>query len=733
MSRRSLRHPFGGGHLYPKPASTRRAPRRVPSRQPRIRPRKSVNVAALVASPEEHQTRPSVRVTVVGVVVALLFGVLLLRLWTLQVIDAKSYAAIVNTNSLRVVPVAAPRGLIVDRNGVELVGNTPVQQILLSRTEYAADPSIVGKVANLVGTTPQAVLADLNDNQYSPYEPVPVMNDAPQATVEFLQAHQSEYPGVTWATVTQRSYPQGGETATHMLGYVGDITGAQLAQLSSQGYTQSSQIGQSGLEAQYEHYLRGVPGREVLEVNAQGDPLGVVRRTAPQQGDTLVTNIDLNLQQEVQNALVADIMSDRNTPDQADGGVHPAATSGAAIVLDPQNGQVLAMASYPTYDLNQWVGGISTANYDAIKASGSENNLAIQGLYAPGSTFKLFTATAALEDGVISPGTYVDDTGVFTVPNCTEGCSFTDDQHVANGEVDLPSALTESDDYYFYSLGYDFWRDRASLGPEAIQQVGEQFGLDSYTHIDLPDENVGHIDSPSIEEKLYQTDPKDFPYGNQWGAGDNIEMAFGQGGTVFTPIQLATAYATFANGGTRYQPQVASAVVSPTGKVVATFAPKVLGHVNIPPSVSGPILQGLQGVVADKGGTANQTFEGTAPPYDENALPVAGKTGTASAPHAGEEPTAWFVSFGPVGNPQYVVLCVVNQGGYGAQAAAPAVKAIWQYLQTNPVGPLSLPTAAHPATPTAPAPNPPAGTPPPTTTTTAPPATTTTSAPGRSG
>jgi penicillin-binding protein 2 len=717
VSRHTWRHPFRGNHRYPKPATSRRKAPRRPPRQPRLRPRKSVNVAALVAPPEEQASRPMLRLNVVGLVVVLLFGVLILRLWTLQVIDAHTYAAAVNANTVRIVSVPAPRGLIVDRNGTELVGNTPVQQVLLSRTEAIQDPSIIGKVAALVHSTPKAVQAALNDQQYSPYEPVPVMNNAPQDTVEFLQQHQSEYPGVTWDTVTQRSYPQGGGTATHMLGYVGGIQPNELAALKSKGYTQSSQVGQAGLESQYESYLKGRDGQEALEVSATGNVVGVVHRNAPTQGNTLVTNVDSNLQLAVQSALQNTILADRQTPDSVSG-VLPAATGGAAIVLDPNNGQVLALASYPSYNLDEWVGGISTANYDAIKASGAENDLALQGLFAPGSTFKLFTAVAALTDNVISAGQYVNDTGVFNVPHCTEGCQFFDDQHVANGEVDMQSALTESDDYYFYNLGYQFYLQRLNpaIGPEGIQNIGKQFGLDSYTRIDLPNENVGRIDSPSIEQKLYHQNPKAFPYGNLWTVGDNIEMSFGQGGNVFTPIQLANAYATFANGGTLYQPQIAAGVVSPTGKVLKQFAPKVVGHVNLPPSITQPILAGLQGVVSDKSGTAYGTFMGTNPVFNYANYPIAGKTGTATAPHG--EPTAWFVSFGPMPHPQYLVMAVVDQGGYGAQAAAPAVKQIWQYLETNPVAPVTFPSAQHQASATPPATHSPQGTPAPTTTTT---------------
>ena len=222
-----------------------------------MRPRKSVNVASIVGSPEEEESRPNLRLRIVGIVVLLLFGVLVLRLWTLQVVEGKTYAAAVTRNQVRVVSVPAPRGEIVDRNGTVLVSNTPQEEILLSRAEAAQNPGIVGMVAALVGQTPKQVQASINNDQYSPYEPVPVAVGVSQATVQFLQTHQSEYPGVSVQTVAQRTYPQGGTTATHILGYVGDISPSYLAAHPNEGYTQGSQIGVSGIEAQYEPYLQG--------------------------------------------------------------------------------------------------------------------------------------------------------------------------------------------------------------------------------------------------------------------------------------------------------------------------------------------------------------------------------------------------------------------------------------------------------------------------------------------
>ena len=238
----------------------------------------------------------------------------------------------------------------------------------MSRAEAMQNPGIVGMVAALVGQTPKQVQASVNNNQYSPYEPVPVAVGVSNSTVQFLQTHQAQYPGVSVQTVAQRTYPQGGTTATHVLGFLGDISPAYLAAHPDEGYTQGSQIGVSGIEAQYEQYLKGTAGRQALSVDAQGDVVGTLSSTAPQIGDTVVLNIDTGLQQVVQNDLQQQILSDRQTPDAVDGGRLPSAPNGAAIVMNPQNGQVLALASFPSYDLNEWVGGISTPNFEALQA-----------------------------------------------------------------------------------------------------------------------------------------------------------------------------------------------------------------------------------------------------------------------------------------------------------------------------------------------------------------------------
>jgi penicillin-binding protein 2 len=295
-----------------------------------------------------------------------------------------------------------------------------------------------------------------------------------------------------------------------------------------------------------------------------------------------------------------------------------------------------------------------------------------------------------------------------------------DDPGDTGGVYNVTTALTASSDAFFYNLGEMFWEQQAKYGVTPIQEEATAFGEGTVTGIDLPGEAQGRVDSKATRAKLHAEAPKAFPYAASWFTGDNIEMAFGQGQTILTPIEQAEAYATFANGGTRYAPQVASEVVNAvSGKVVKKIQPEVTGKVPISPSTYSAMLAGFEGVISSRSGTAYQDFTGFPASWN-----LAGKTGTASnlGPNGQPlEPNSWFVAFGPNPNPQYLVLAVIDQGGYGAQAAAPLVRNIFDYIVANPGinGPAKTPTPASPASQSAPATNPPLGTPT-TTTTTAP-------------
>lgn len=679
-------------------------PSRKQPRQPRIRPSRKITVGSILEAPETTDARPGLRLRITGIVVVILFALLGLRLWALQVLQAPAAAQAVTANQIRVVPVEPTRGLILDRSGNPLVDNVVTEQITLSRMSAQQDPSVVGRLAALIGETTAQIQASIADLRYSLYKPVPVLSNAPLSDILYIREHQDEFPGVSSVQTSQRSYPQleepgpaqQGYPASQVLGYVGTINTAELASRASQGYQEGDPFGQSGLEYQYESDLRGTPGQQQLEVDSQGQVAGVLKTTPSKPGDDIVTNLDTNLQQVADNALAAQVLALRGTFDPQcnnNSGCYPAATGGAVVVMSPQTGAVYAMSSYPSYNPSIWVGGISTAQYAALSNPANNEpllNRAIDGLYTPGSTFKLNTATAALNSGLWSPGEYYDDTGTFTVPGCeynSPTCKLHNSEGDGGfGDIDISTALTVSSDDFFYNLGAQFYDDRGTYGQTPIQDQAAQYGLGELTGIDLPGEAQGRVDSQAVREKLHSMDPTAFP-NTTWYTGDNVQMAFGQGGTYITPIEQAVAYSTFANGGTRYAPEVAAAVVSPSGQVVQRFAPKVTGHVNLPSSTYQAMLTGFTGVVQDAAGTAYGTFRGLNFPGG-----IAGKTGTADTV-AGKEPTGWFVGFGPTADPQYVVVCVIDQAGYGATAAAPVVRDIFSYLAAHPIGPAAVPPA----------------------------------------
>ena len=632
----------------------------------------------------------------IGLMVLCLFAAMFVRLWYLQVLDSSHLAAAATANQVREVTVQAPRGLVLDRDGNTIVANQTVVAVTVARSVVpnascgaklpASYPVVIGRLAQVLGTTVQAILQTLADCRYSPYEPVPIATGVDIAKIIYIREHQSLFPGVAVQEMSERAYPQG-TAGAHLLGYVGSISSQQLAKLKAQGYQQGDQVGQAGVEAAYERWLRGQPGVTKLEVDATGQVLGSLGEQPPVPGDSVQLSLDLALQKEVDSDLAKEIATLHGQVDPQTG-LHYPAPSGSAIVLDPRNGAVLAMASYPTYDPGVWVGGISTKEYQALSANPSALiNRAVDGLYTPGSTFKLITATAALDDGLIGPGTIIYDPGYFRIPSCTSGCLFHNNESESLGAIDVQTALTASDDVFFYNLGYDFYAQRGRYGPEAIQDVAKQYGLGQPTHWELGGGVTGRVDSPSERLYLHQHYPTAFP-NYQWYAGDNVEMAFGQGATVISPLQLADAYAAFANGGTVWAPHVGAQVVDRSGKVVWTYKPQAISHVSITPTARQTILAGLEGVISNRLGTAYGTFLG----FPDSQFPVAGKTGTATTPTP--EPTALFTAFAPANDPRYEVLVVIDQAGYGSSGSAPVARQILEYLMQHPVGPVTTPSPA---------------------------------------
>ncbi len=643
------------------------------------------------------------RLSVMATISLGLLAVLLVKLWTVQVIESKSFRSNAIHEIYQDLYTPAPRGEIVTREGGVLATDTaeevvtikPVVDPLTGKSWIASSATGEANASSLLGIPESQINADLNSVQDVPHQPVviaigPAQGVTEQAVVQ-ISENPSRYPGVSVSRQFVRDYPQG-SLASQVLGYTGVSPAAigytakgkpiesplDLAEYNTYGNAADPTFGESGLEQQYQKYLFGTPGIEKQAVDPGGNPLGVVSTTPPQQGDTVGLNMDMGLEQALASDLSNQVATLRS-------GASPvAAPDASGVVMDVRTGAVLAIASYPTYNDNLWVGGISNSAYQQLVHTPGNplNDYAVADPQPPGSDWKLVSSTAALDDGLINPYYTYDDPGYYTIGNLT--------LHDAPGEVpgviDISQALTESSDVFFYNVGamfYEAWQANPKgypYGQTPIQDVAAKYGFGTTDGVDLPPINVstGQVDTPALEKAL-GTGP--------WTLGDNMEMAFGQGATQITPLQLADAYAAFADHGVVHAPELAAEIVSPTGKLVKRIAPKITGVVHYASSADyQAIYSGFDGVTQNPLGTAYQAFVG----FPFNKWDVAGKTGTATVVQT-EQPTSWFVAFGgPRGQaPEYAVAIQVNQGGYGATASAPVAREIFDYLMAHGVPPLS--------------------------------------------
>jgi penicillin-binding protein 2 len=623
---------------------------------------------------------PRLRLAVVGVVVVSLFSALFARLWYLQVLDSSTFVTAATTNQIRLVYEDAPRGRILDRNGQVLVDNRRTQAITVNRNELEkldnAD-EVKGRLAALLNLTREELDKRIADVRYSQYKPIPVAEgDAvPEELYIYVKEHQADFPSVDATIVSERTYPNDPPTlAAHVLGYVGEINDRELADRKKDGYRLGDSIGKSGVELVYENRLRGQPGVTKLQVNSagevvRGEPLAI---KDPVPGQDITLSIDLNIQRLAEDSLAQGLEAARSSIDRNGDGKHFEAPAGSVVVTDPRDGSVLAMASYPTYNPGEFINGIKRDVFAAFNDPASHyplNNRAIQGQYAPGSTFKLLTAAAALQSGMI-PGNYsITDPGFYKVQNCRgEKCEFSNAGRKAWGRVNLRRAITVSSDTYFYGLGARFHQETAY--DQALQRTARAFGLDEPSGIPLPSDKGGVIPDPEWKKELCK---KIRCVDEAWRTGDSINMAIGQGDVLVTPLQLANAYATFANGGTLYQP-----------KLLLDEPPHPVRDVGLTPAMRQPVLEGLRGVISSEEGTAYYAFAG----FPNNVFPVAGKTGTAQVNK--KHDTAVFAAFAPADNPQYAISVVMEESGFGGTTAAPVARRIFQGIIGQPNEPIHL-------------------------------------------
>lgn len=634
------------------------------------------------------------RLSFLAVLALLAFGVLAARLWFLQVMSSEEFEDIAVSNTIRVIYEPAPRGRIFDRSGNVLVDNRESLVVTVDRftfdTEFEEDEreDLVLRLATEISragrlTKVFEINDALDDPRYGPLDAVPVADDVTENFEIVLAERADEFPGVGTVIRSVRTYPYG-DLAAHILGYVSLLSEEQYELLADdpKTYRRNDEIGQTGIEASFESVLRGTPGFTRLEVDNVGDPVAVLDQVDPIAGADVHLTLNIDIQALAEKELLAGLAEARQqeTDDPNDPPFN--APGGALVVLDPNGSEVLAMASFPTYSPSEFVSGFSADRWAELQDPNNHqplHNRALAGIYPPGSTFKLFTAYAAMNSGVIGPRgvldvrTLYEDAGIYVVPSCEEelvaSCTFRNAEEAIYGPVDLRRAITVSSDVYFYYLGDTM--DRADrFDREGIQRSARLFGFGAPSGIALTGEGAGRVPSPSAAEAA----------GEPWRTGDSIVLAIGQGVLGATPLQLANGYAAFANGGTLYSPKMVEQVVNPvSGEVVQAFADRVLNQVYLPNSIRLPILEGLLGVTAELDGTAHSAFVGF--PHEE--WTVAGKTGTAEV--VGQADNSLFAAFGPNPNPEYVVVAIMEESGFGASVAAPAVRRVLEPIATNSV------------------------------------------------
>ncbi len=673
------------------------------------------------------------RLRIFAFVALSLFGALVARLWYLQGIETEVLQAEALTNVLEPVFEEAPRGRILDRNGRVLVDNEVVQVVTVDRNVVASMGDeerfdlyhrlavAISRSGRLTKVT--SIEQEVADPAYGPFDDVAVAVGVDPGLLVFLGERPELFPGVRVVQRTVRSYPYG-NLAAHLLGYVGPITRSEweaanavidFSEPDAKTYQLNDEIGKTGVERIFEDELRGVPGVRFLEVDNRGE---VIRERVelgrePRPGNDVWLTIDVDLQARAEAELAGGL--DRARDRVADAGEPRfAAEAGSVVAIDPRDGGVLAMASFPTYDPSEFINGISTAQFELLTSPDNYSpilNRAIQGNYAPGSTFKVVTALAAVTQGVLGPDselgdvdTRLPDAGVYVYPFCedefeaADTCLFESPRKgLPEASFDLAEAITVSSDVYFYRLGGEgFWRRPAGPdGDEGIQATARSLGLGAGSGVQLPYERAGVVPDRDYfdlqaERGVFLRD------GSQWFAGDTINLAIGQGDVLITPVQLANVYATVANGGRLHQPNIAVKVVTAGGDLVREFGPRVLRDLELPPGTLDPIVDGLLGVPRRGGvtGTAWLAFEGSGFPLAR--WPVAGKTGTAEVD--GRADTSLFAAWGPndhrvlgidvPGDPEIALAVVLEEAGFGSTAAAPVAAAILEPLATD-----SLPRA----------------------------------------
>ncbi|MGQ0825429.1 MAG: penicillin-binding protein 2 [Actinomycetota bacterium] len=633
-----------------------------------------------------------VRVSIVGVVIVALFSALLARLWFLQIGAEEEFKIEAVSRATRIVQSETPRGSIYDRNGLPLVENRASWAITVDRAlEPETRRVVLGQVAEILGEpyTAELLEENFNDVRQSPLKPAIVAADvAPTQRVVILE-NTEDYPGVHVEKLTVRNYSPEALLMPHVLGYVGEISEEQLAEHRDDGYVEGDTIGRAGVERAYEAELRGEPRREQVEVDPRGQIVGTPIDVDPGTvGNDVYLTLDANWQRAAVDALQQGIDGARLQRNDNVGERFETfrAPAGAVVAMDASTGEVVAMASFPTYDPRTFIDGISQVEWALLTEGAGPKpllNYATQGEYLPGSSFKLVTATALTRYGIRGHSQPYQDRGFVEI----RGTDYENAGRRALGQVALARALTVSSDTYFYTAGFAFWERWKGGDVESglgLQAVAREFGFGENTGIEL-DERAGRVPDPDWKRdfatSVYESERAQ-QENSIWYPADNILMAIGQGDMIASPLQLANAYAAFANDGTLWKPHVGRDVRDAEHeRVLRAVAPESLRTIEFDPATRQQMLNGFAGATASDSGTAAAAFAGF--PFDQ--VPVSGKTGTAQVKDKGD--TSVFAAYFPANGTQYVVVALVEEAGRGANVAAPIARHVIEVI-------VGLPSAA---------------------------------------
>ena len=577
------------------------------------------------------------------VICLILFVILIGRMAYLQLLRGDYYAKQSDGNRLRQSKIIAPRGIIYDYKGQELVNNLPGYAVVLQK-QSSYKPETLQRLSELLNMPLSEINAKIKASEQF-YEPIMLKNNLSPELVTRIEEQRRYMPEVILSVQPIRTYPYH-ELAVHALGYVGEVSAYEIEQGLFQGVTQGSIVGKAGLEKSYDKYLRGVDGAFMEEVDVSGNVVKHFDTVEPTPGKNLQLTIDYKLQKSLEEFI------DKHLAYLRSSGIAPGARAAAVVALDPRNGAVRAMVSRPGYDPNLFVNGISSKDWAVINNDTSYpmNNKVISGEYPPGSTFKIVTGSAAFELNKVGLNEPIYDGGFHPlVPTMSN----------AGGEVlgwlTFVKALAMSDNVYFYELGY-------RVGIDNIAKYARIYGFGERTGIDLLGESKGLVASKQVKKEIWN---------EGWRLGDTFNAAIGQGFNLTTPIQLAVMLSIVANGGTKYQPYLVDSINNPDGSVFEKPQRQPGKHIDVSQQTIDYMRMGMS-ATTQEGGTASY--------FSQLPKPIAGKTGTAENSHGRDH--GLFVAYGPVDDPELVVVCIVEQGGFGSTAAGPIVyKAFEEFFQ----------------------------------------------------